>query len=281
MKFKLRRSTALLQARRRSLLAAYDDEELHQLRIALRRIRSALGPLTAKNARNLRRDFGKLARASNPARDWDTLLASAQNELAPMQFDELQSRLRAGQADAREDVLRLLDSKAWKSALKRWKKYSHRPEMRQRNEATTRADLRQVMLNTTAALRKAAAKDDARHWHRLRIAIKALRYTLESQPGAGCDSPTTELIDCCKRLQTKLGDWHDTSVHRQLLASACGGTLTAAQDTARAALQEALAERGRRCLDQVKAEIGSGEIGGLAALAEGLTPGDGVSSSRR
>jgi CHAD domain-containing protein len=273
MKFKLRRSAALLKAQRRSLLAAYDEEELHQLRITLRRIRSALEPLTSKKARKLRRDLGKLARATNPARDWDTLLASAEQELTPAQFSALRPWLQARQADTRDAVRRALGSPDWKSVLKRWRNYSRRPEVRRRNACSARGDLRQALLECASATRKAMAKDDARYWHRLRISIKALRYTLESQGKSSLSSSTAGMIDSCKRLQTDLGGWHDTVVHRELLTSA--GAVTGVDDMASAALQNALTQKGKRCLERTKQEIQSGKIGALAGVADSLKPGSG------
>jgi CHAD domain-containing protein len=235
MKFKLRRSAALLKAQRRSLLAAYDEEELHQLRITLRRIRSALEPLASKKARKLRRDLGKLARATNSARDWDTLLTSAEHELAPAQFSALRPWLLAGQADSRIGVRRVLQSRNWKRGLKRWKKYSRRPEMRKRNAASVRGDLRQVLQECANAICKSMSTDDARHWHRLRISAKALRYTLERQGEAGRPASTAGLVDSCKRLQTELGNWHDSLIHGELLASAAGD-MSGAEEAARTAL---------------------------------------------
>ena len=54
--------------------------------------------------------------------------------------------------------------------------------------------------------------------HKLRIAIKELRYTLESLPGGTVSPANAKLLEECKSLQTLLGNWHDALVHQVLLA---------------------------------------------------------------
>ena len=55
--------------------------------------------------------------------------------------------------------------------------------------------------------------DEPRAWHKLRIAIKDLRYSLNSLSQTDVDEP----IELCKRLQDLLGTWHDSIIHHQLL----------------------------------------------------------------
>ena len=59
--------------------------------------------------------------------------------------------------------------------------------------------------------------DDDKHWHKLRLAIKELRYTLDNVPVGSQDAPKPKLIKHCKRLQDALGTWHDTVVHVRMV----------------------------------------------------------------
>ena len=109
------------------MLAKYDDEELHQLRVNLRRIRSALESLSTKKARRLRRDLGKLALGDQQCSGLDTLVACARSELTAGQFGELEPRLGARQAAARDEVYQLLGSRQWRTVVKGWDRMQRRP----------------------------------------------------------------------------------------------------------------------------------------------------------
>jgi len=53
--FELQQSTVRLKALHSALLAGYSEEDLHQLRVTLRRMRSALRKVALDDARELRR----------------------------------------------------------------------------------------------------------------------------------------------------------------------------------------------------------------------------------
>ena len=64
----------------------------------------------------------------------------------------------------------------------------------------------------------AQATGEDRAWHKLRIAVKEVRYQSEaSAEGVAPGSPQAELIELCKPLQALLGSWHDCVVQLQLL----------------------------------------------------------------
>ena len=69
----MKKLTRRLKKRRLALLERYDEEELHQLRITLRRMRAQLKGAEQSRLQQLRRDLGTLADTTNAARDWDTL----------------------------------------------------------------------------------------------------------------------------------------------------------------------------------------------------------------
>ena len=285
MTFKLAQSSKALKQQRHSLLANYDDEELHQLRVNLRRIRSALESIPTKKARRLRRDLGSLARATNNARDWDTLVDYARSKLTTGQFGELQPALGARQATARDEVYQLLGSRQWKTVLRRWKKYSKKADFGRPGRPGNGRGLKKVIARSDRAIRKALAKDDDKHWHQLRIAIKKLRYTLErvleSRQGSGTGQ-VEQVVALCKSLQTELGDWHDTVVHQQLLDELfASAPYQPGSDAEQAAslLLDALALKRRQCLTNINAELAPPPLGRglsmakLLAADEGKPPG--------
>ncbi|MCB1695881.1 MAG: CHAD domain-containing protein [Halioglobus sp.] len=218
MNFEAVPSSAHLQALRRSLLANYQEEDLHQLRVTIRRIRSALRCRKGGKARKLRRQLGSLARATNDARDWDTLVVNARNELAPARYRELQVLLLAGQESARAQVYRMLHSREWLVSTRRWERLGKNATNKDNAAGDAASELDLCLRRAAVASHKALERDCARHIHKLRIAIKELRYTLESLSGGTVGPANAKLLEECKSLQTLLGDWHDALVHQVLLA---------------------------------------------------------------
>jgi CHAD domain-containing protein len=261
--FDLKQPTIRLKALRSSLLASYADEDLHQLRVTLRRMRSVLRDIQTGEARELRRELGALARATNSARDWDTLISSARDQLKPEQFRELQALLHARRETARAQVYRRLHSKEWLATIKCWETYVGKTSVEADCPAIAPRELKKSLQRTTAAGRKAMSRDDDRSWHKLRIAIKELRYTLDALAHKPQETSTARLLDQCKSLQAQLGDWHDTVVHRQLLDELANqGVFGTATPTSKAAsaLHRVFAIKGQRSLEQVKLRLLQGDL---------------------
>jgi len=268
--FELQQSTVRLKALHSSLLAGYSEEDLHQLRVTLRRMRSALRKVALDDARELRRELGALARATNSARDWDTLVASAQDQLEPAQLRALLPLLEECRQGARAQVYSVLRSQQWCAALARWDDLADITEMAVGCQAIASRELDSILQRVNAAGRKAMIRDDAGRWHKLRIAIKELRYTLDSLPQvAGEPLTAARLLDECKSLQSLLGAWHDTVVHQQLLdelgARESFDASTSAGVAAQA-LQQALAAARQRSLELIKQRLCRGTLA-LAAQA--------------
>ena len=268
MNFDLQQSTIRLKNLCSSLLASYSEEDLHQLRVTLRRVRSALRETPAGNKGDLRRELGTLARATNSARDWDTLVASAHDQLGTEQLRALLPLLEEHRETAQAQVYRMLHSPRWLAALKAIDCELALTHSETDSKVIAAGQLQIKLQNTAAAGRKAMARDDDKSWHKLRIAIKELRYTLDTLPQGPADSATARLLDECKSLQTLLGDWHDTVVHRNLLDELADPTslyaATPASDAA-SALQHVLAANGQRSLEHIKQRL---RRGGLAVAAQ-------------
>jgi CHAD domain-containing protein len=223
-----------------------DAEALHDLRVAVRRLRStlrALAPLlgdavTEKQARRLRR----AARATGPARDAEVLLlwlVEVRDQLqAPWRgaHDWLCERVERDRARGAAKVAEAALPRLGK-ALPALTRRLVRPAPVAAPPAGTPASLAAALaplLRARAvalreALREVAGAEDASGLHLSRIEGKRLRYLLEplrGVPGLGAD----EAVGALKGLQDLLGEWHDA--HQATLAL-------------HAALAEAAADRAR------------------------------------
>ena len=85
-------------------------------------------------------------------------------------------------------------------------------------------------------------------WHKLRIAIKELRYRLDEQPEEERSRQIRQALAICKQLQEELGTWHDTVVHRELITSDTGDA-----GAILALCAKKLVREGEECLDRVRA----------------------------
>jgi len=196
---------ALDQARANACGAAEspNSEYLHQLRVGLRRYRSALRVFRALLRKGPRKRLAREARdAMRPlgeARDWDVCLEWLQRAKAP---EALLRRVR-GRRDAARRNLRVprLDALAPDQTV--WKA---KPE-----------SLRQYRVRALGKTRRKVAKrlrgidwDEPAQRHRLRIAVKRLRYAIGFLGG---DEPKA-----LEDLQDVLGELNDIAVARRLLA---------------------------------------------------------------
>lgn len=216
-------------------LAHQDDgEALHDFRVGLRRLRTALrsfAPWLGGSVR--RRDpkrLGKLAKASNAARDAEVHLAF----LASQQAGGTARHHRAGHAFLRERLeARRRDGLDVDGLVGRYRRLSRqlsdrvpRFEIRLDDTApggTFAAALAAVVTEQLEAVRGRvsgiAGPGDEERVHKTRIAVKRLRYLLEplrGNPHADARGAVREL----KRLQDVLGDLHDAhTLSRELEAA--------------------------------------------------------------
>jgi CHAD domain-containing protein len=241
--------------RRDALLQCYDEEHLHQLRITLRRMRSRLKQQSGKKNRNLRRDLGLLAETTNAARDWDTLVLRARNILPEEQFEYLLPRLEHYQYAAHQQVLVMLESREWMSAIKRWRQFLDEERREQAEVEDDRGrDLSKILRQVSSARLKALSQNDEKRWHKLRIAVKELRYALDATPKKKRTKSAAKTIELCKALQEDLGEWHDTVVHGQLLLELADSLDPVSQPAVADALdilRTSIAQRGRDKLERV------------------------------
>ena len=211
-----------------------DIEELHDMRVAIRRMRAAFrlfGPyFDPKTIQPYLKGLRQAGRALGPVRDLDVFEEKAQQYLATLptdQADALDSLLTVWQIErvsAREQMLTFLDSRRFSRFLKRFDRFLSTegvgalpavegfPDQVQ-TIAPQLIDARYKAVRAYEPLLDSASIELL---HALRIDFKRLRYALEFfVPVLGEKSKT--VIADIKRMQDHLGDLNDADVAIRLL----------------------------------------------------------------
>jgi triphosphatase len=197
------------------MLGSSDPEYLHQLRVGLRRLRSAIqafAPLF-KDDKPLKRALRRLMPALGPARDWDVFLPRLEKlRAAPAVVRTARSRAKAARRAALECVgspefraflfrsLRWLESEPWNGAGPTLAAFAPG-----RLEKIYRKTLRKVDL------------ERPRPRHALRVRIKRLRYACEYFAPCFAREAVEAWLGPLRTLQDVLGALNDLVVARALL----------------------------------------------------------------
>jgi CHAD domain-containing protein len=236
-----------------------DPEALHDLRVALRRMRSCLetyaGQLDGSVPKKLARRLRRLAGATGPGRDAEVMIAwlrRQSGELGPHQRGHryglawLLARLEARKEEAYRDLRAdLADEFAPLEEGLRRRLSVYRAEVRlDERRLPSFGDAAAELLHDHAAelgrrLERVAGAEEVKTAHQARISAKRLRYLADPlaplvQPPASRSGRACELVQRLKELQDLLGELHDSHVLEAELEEALG---------------EASAERARRLLD--------------------------------
>jgi CHAD domain-containing protein len=220
-----------------------DIEELHDMRVAAMRMRSAVEVLEGyldmdemspylKNIKSVRKVLGSV-------RDLDVFLEKIDHYLADQpperraQMDPLTDSILIEKAKNRGTMLVYLDDSKYNKFKKNFADYllnkkSWKMRSVKKNGEPVPCKVRDVLpvllYTQFAAVRayedivseEAVADPSLEKYHQLRIDVKILRYTLEFfREVLGPESK--ELIKSLKALQDNLGDMHDTVVALELL----------------------------------------------------------------
>ena len=253
----------MLEAQRRSLLRhdpgtrlGADPENLHQHRVAARRIRAFLRSTRRFTEVGWRNSLSALLRelgeSTGPVRDFDVLLEHLEGAVGGLDTAEqpagrvLIDRLRVERESVRRGLLVALDSDAYRLLLTRL-----RPPPRLASEVTA-IPLRELakkefrrLLETVDELGK---HPDDTMLHRLRIGLKRARYAAELAAPAG-KAGSSFLADA-KALQTLLGEHQDAVVTEKRLREVSAGL-----DASAAFVAGRLAERQRVRRAQVREQL--------------------------
>jgi CHAD domain-containing protein len=202
-----------------------DPEELHKMRVAVRRLRAALRlwrPCLGGAARELQRDWGVLGRALGATRDLDVEMEGtaawigarpAPDRLALAPFE---AWLAGARAEARVAMLAALDDPAQDRlhrATTRWlRRGPPAAPAAMRPARRTAADFvcarRGRFLRAARRLRPGSPPEE---WHRVRILAKHLRYCLEFHQVL-LGPATREMIRGLVAVQDLLGEHQDLHV---------------------------------------------------------------------
>ncbi|HEY3895589.1 MAG TPA: CHAD domain-containing protein [Pseudonocardiaceae bacterium] len=226
---------AALDTRLRALLAhdpgtrvGEDPEELHQMRVAVRRMRAMLKaarPLLERAwADDLRAELGWLGRVLGPVRDADVLVerlrghALAFDDAGRRSVEILIGALVAEREAARAEMLSVLESRRYTALLRQLAAAVSRPLPRPRGDSAAAPPLidlvRQEYRRLLKAVRDAGENPSDEVLHTLRIDGKRLRYTGELASSAG-RRPVRKLVDSTVALQDVLGEHQDACVAQQ------------------------------------------------------------------
>ena len=215
-----------MRANEQGALETDDPEYIHQMRVALRRLRSAVSlfpPVQNKDAP--RKEMKRLAAVLGEARDWDVLVEETLREIeGPLYGTPLREEARDEIARlclaARKKVQRTLKSSRYRALIGELSALTLEDA-----ERDLTAYAREALNQRYAAVQKRGRKIEdatAEELHRLRIAVKKLRYTVEFL-GSLFDVHAVKAFRAkLMRLQQVLGVLNDAATTRALAQSAFG-----------------------------------------------------------
>lgn len=206
--------------------AGSDPEAIHDTRVAIRRLRAALGlfePVIPQRGARLRSELKWLTRELGHVRDLDVMseqLKEWREEAAPEEragFDELEGLLTERRTKEHVRVVRALDTRRFATLGEGLDGFLARGPSSRSQAAGMPAlvVVPELVAKRYRSLRKAGRKvgthSPAPELHKLRIRAKRLRYALEFVSPLYVDSTKT-MIRRVTRLQDVLGELQDTEV---------------------------------------------------------------------
>ena len=213
------------------VLADRDPESLHQLRVSLRRLRTALtqfGPALVLPESVTDRRIAAVARRTGLCRDLDVLQLRLQEQLLPrLPGDEQQAlegpmkRLARDRSQAFDTLKEALHSSRYLKLLARLHKWQQQPRYTPLGQLPLAAWLYDWQAPFTAALSLHAGwmveDPTAEALHDLRKRIKAARYALEPLEN-WCEPVLRAWIQELRQAQELLGELHDLQILSHTLA---------------------------------------------------------------
>jgi len=227
---------AHLLANERGLRGSADPEYLHQARVALRRLRSALEvfspPVPEPAVAPAARDLEWLAARLGPARDWDVLMTDT---LPPIEAEfgarrglkAFSARCRRLRRSAGAGARRAVRSARYRRLTLRLSAWLAAEGWRAHSEHAARAVLqcpvgdhaRRVLEARYQRVRKRGRglqELSAARLHRLRISIKRFRYAVDFFAGLYRGHAVGETLRRLSRLQDLLGAMNDAATAAEL-----------------------------------------------------------------
>ena len=205
-----------------------DTEELHQMRVSVRRMRAMLKSgrtfLDEEWSEPLRAELGWLGRSLGPVRDLDVLLERLRQETADLDAGERSAAVRlirgleVEHGKARAEMLAALDSDRYFAVVRSLAESVRNPLPSSESSVDSQRELHGLVAKQSRKLRKAVERAGAEPpdttLHALRIQGKRLRYTAElAEPVFG--KPMQRLLKAAKQFQDVLGEHQDACVAQQ------------------------------------------------------------------
>ncbi|MET8998967.1 CHAD domain-containing protein [Amycolatopsis sp. NPDC004169] len=222
---KLDREIRALLAHEPGTRSGADPEDLHQMRVALRRMRSVLklsGRLVGAGAEPVRAELGWLGQSLGEVRDYDVLIGHLREVIADFEVRDqapghrLVSKFVSERATAKRRLTRALSSARYSTLLREvsllTRAEAAAEEEVPHNLVTGLAKPHRKLAKAVGALPADPPDDDL---HALRIHGKKLRYAAElAQTSAKKKQAAKikELLKATKDFQTVLGDHQDAVV---------------------------------------------------------------------
>ena len=231
------RLSAYLTRQRRELLRhdpgvrlAADPEDVHQMRVGLRRARSVLAtarPTLAKEVTEpLRAELKWLGGVLGPVRDLDVLLERLRAQVAELPADDrfaaerLVHVLATDRELAHAHLVEALESERYLALLDTFASVAQAPPLSGRTKSVAALASREYrkLERDVAAL---PAEPSEEELHRIRVRAKRARYAAElAEPAVG--KKASRFIANAKRLQDVIGEHQDAVVAGQRIQQALG-----------------------------------------------------------
>ena len=249
---------------------ACDMEGVHQMRVALRRLRTAVvlfAPHLERHAASrFNAELGALGRLLGDARDWDVFVA----ETLPTAFAEptqeswrnlLGERAAAARCEAHDQLAAELGSARPTGLILALAAWSHEPDLLQapaRDAALI--DLAPALLDRLARkVRKRGrhvSRADSKELHDLRKSLKKLRYAADFVSTLYAGKQVHAYLKRCKRLQELLGTINDAAAATSLAERLAAESVELAAPLAHmASWAEARRAKARRSLAKAVATM--------------------------
>jgi CHAD domain-containing protein len=207
-----------------------DPEDLHDLRVAVRRLRAILRlaapPLDEAWATSLRDELKWLGNALGAVRDLDVLLEHLRVERQSLPQDEAKAfkallvRLERERAESRKALLRVMRSARYSALLDRLEEAAHRPQTRSARPRVEKIGAREFRRLRKAA-RELGDEPSDENLHRLRIKGKRARYAAElAAPDVG--KKVDRFLAAAKAFQDVTGEHQDAVVAVERLRALAG-----------------------------------------------------------
>ncbi|HET9763878.1 MAG TPA: CHAD domain-containing protein, partial [Casimicrobiaceae bacterium] len=236
---------ALAQLQANAPHAALGDEWLHQFRVGLRRLRSALrifrGGFGRQLGRDMRADCRWLSRVTGEARDLDVFIESMLGTAD--RGSALERRAKHARAAARRAVAIALASERYTRFVLRFARWlATEDETVDRDLMATAASALDRKYDRAMRGLRHLERLDAAGRHRVRIELKRLRYACEMLGGLYGREAVAAYADAAARLQDDLGVEADAMAALRLLEQ------LAADGASHATLRRRWRDRARRAL---------------------------------